>query len=285
MGPRVSTEEEGCGPSLPRSGRPWRKAASAAALPGWAWREPAGSPCEEGAETRSWPLGRGCTPSRDRSRDLWGRELCSLLVSEPPSRWVCLLSAMASGGGLAGVEPQGGGVGRGQEAPWGVWAAPSGGRGCRPGAHPTAPLAGVSAQSFHHCFTLASTAFNLQVATPGVSAATTPRPPPPPRPDLFLEQGPEQAVAPGTSGKPAAAVTPGDWLARRGQDPTSISKFRAQRWPGRRAHVGRCLHRRARESVQPAGGAGPGVTAAASHFCRFARFQRPPWGGGQSPLL
>ncbi|XP_037018974.1 glutamine amidotransferase-like class 1 domain-containing protein 1 isoform X2 [Artibeus jamaicensis] len=30
---------------------------------------------------------------------------------------------------------------------------------------------GVSAQSFHHCFTLASAAFNLQVATPGVSPA------------------------------------------------------------------------------------------------------------------
>lgn len=32
-------------------------------------------------------------------------------------------------------------------------------------------LAGVSAQSFLHCFTLASAAFNLQVATPGVSPA------------------------------------------------------------------------------------------------------------------
>lgn len=32
--------------------------------------------------------------------------------------------------------------------------------------------AGVSAPSFLHCFTLASTAFNLQVATPGVSPAT-----------------------------------------------------------------------------------------------------------------
>ncbi|EDL18066.1 Parkinson disease 7 domain containing 1, isoform CRA_b [Mus musculus] len=29
---------------------------------------------------------------------------------------------------------------------------------------------GVSAQSFVHCFTLASAAFNLQVATPGVSS-------------------------------------------------------------------------------------------------------------------
>lgn len=31
-------------------------------------------------------------------------------------------------------------------------------------------IAGVSAQSFVHCFTLASAAFNLQVATPGVSS-------------------------------------------------------------------------------------------------------------------
>lgn len=44
------------------------------------------------------------------------------------------------------------------------------GWGCEPQTHVLA--AGVSAQSFLHCFSLASAAFNLQVATPGVSPAT-----------------------------------------------------------------------------------------------------------------
>lgn len=53
-----------------------------------------------------------------------------------------------------------------QEDPWAV-ALHSSGR---------VLFAGVSAPSFLHCFTLASSAFNLQVVTPGVSPAT--RPPP-----------------------------------------------------------------------------------------------------------
>lgn len=48
-------------------------------------------------------------------------------------------------------------------------------------------LAGVSAQSFFHCFTLASAAFNLQVATPGVSTVTFSREPL--RSSLFLGRG------------------------------------------------------------------------------------------------
>lgn len=62
----------------------------------------------------------------------------------------------------------------GPETPWGAWAAPQAGGAVWPVLTSRDPPAGVSAQSFHHCFTLASAAFNLQVATPGVSPATTP---------------------------------------------------------------------------------------------------------------
>lgn len=58
----------------------------------------------------------------------------------------------------------------GRRSPGVAGQPPRAGGAAGPSTHPHV-LAGVSAQSFLHCFTLASAAFNLQVATPGVSPA------------------------------------------------------------------------------------------------------------------
>lgn len=91
-----------------------------------------------------------------------------------------------------------------QEQPWAV----------RPRA-PLGPvlLAGVSAPSFLHCFTLASASFNLQVATPGVSP-TTPS-------DLsFWGRGRgRDGLCIWEARVPEAALTPRSWLGLRSQAP------------------------------------------------------------------
>ena len=60
-----------------------------------------------------------------------------------------------------------------QNGPWVSWSEGLLPRVAEAGRSPEPSrlrlLAGVSAPSFLHCFTLASAAFNLQVATPGVS--------------------------------------------------------------------------------------------------------------------